>query len=235
MNPQDIIAFPEKFEGEFWSIDKIHAYDKNAKVHPPEQIEQLVKSIKRHKLVNIPQIAPDGQIITGHGRIQALIQMGLTEIPVIVRSDLSAVEIRELRIADNKTTSEKYDYALLKDDLSGLSELVSGDLELLTTGLSDREMSMMLADIGEMDMNVFSSDLDFSTEVVRESEKAEAAITSTDNEARVALAKAFGFKDVTVAQSRTLKRFMSAIEANTGKEGADALVAYLEKSLLETA
>ena len=58
------------------NIDKLIPYEKNAKIHTPEQIEQIKNSIK--EFGNNDPIAVDSNnvIIEGHGRVLALKELG---------------------------------------------------------------------------------------------------------------------------------------------------------------
>lgn len=71
------------------SIDKIKPYENNAKLHPPEQIEQIKKSIL--EFGNNDPIAVDerGVIIEGYGRYQALKELDIEEAQVIRLSHLT--------------------------------------------------------------------------------------------------------------------------------------------------
>ena len=50
------------------SIDKIKPYENNAKLHPPEQIEPIKKSIQEFGNNDPIAIDENGVIIEGHGR-----------------------------------------------------------------------------------------------------------------------------------------------------------------------
>ena len=63
------------------SIDKLKPYEKNAKLHPQAQIEQIKKSIEMYG--NNDPIAVWGKnntIVEGHGRYLALKEMGATRL-----------------------------------------------------------------------------------------------------------------------------------------------------------
>ena len=49
-------------------------------------------------------VAADGELIAGHGRVLAAVQLGLTEAPVIVLGHLSEAQRRAYRIAGSKLT-----------------------------------------------------------------------------------------------------------------------------------
>ena len=64
------------------SIDAIKSYENNAKLHPPEQIEQIKRSILEFGNNDPIAIDENGVIIEGHGRYEALKQLGFDEIEI---------------------------------------------------------------------------------------------------------------------------------------------------------
>ena len=62
-------------------IDDIKPYKNNAKIHTPEQIEQIKKSIEQFGMNDpIAVWGKDNIIVEGHGRLEALKQLGYTEV-----------------------------------------------------------------------------------------------------------------------------------------------------------
>lgn len=60
---------------EYVDIDSIKPYKNNAKKHPQEQIEQIKKSIELFGN-NDPIAVWNNEIVEGHGRYEALKQIG---------------------------------------------------------------------------------------------------------------------------------------------------------------
>ena len=71
------------------SIEKIKPYENNAKLHPPEQIEQIKKSIIEFGNNDPIAIDENNVIIEGHGRYFALKELGFKEAEVIKLSHLN--------------------------------------------------------------------------------------------------------------------------------------------------
>lgn len=212
-----------KLPVETWDVEKPIPDPKNAKKHPPEQITMLAKSLKKLGMANPIQVRPNGVIIVGHGRQLAAKEAGWTTVPVIVRHDLSEAEADALAIADNKTASTDYDTELLKEGIQALND-VGFDLD--TLGFDDNELSKMTVDFGELSDEAFVENI---TEAVEE-QKAENTVKEAEVDGTAApVADALGFKRVTIEQSRKVRSFMSAIEAKTGKLGAEALVAFIDE------
>lgn len=98
-------------------------FKKNAKPHTEEQIEILAGIISRDGFDQPIVVDKNKTIIKGHGRTLASLQLGLDEVPVIVRDDLSAKEVRLSRIVDNETVDTEWDAMTLHMELKGIGEL----------------------------------------------------------------------------------------------------------------
>ena len=60
------------------SVKDLVPYDRNPKLHPDSQIEQLANSIREWGFTIPVLIDPEGNVIAGHGRLLAAKQVGLT-------------------------------------------------------------------------------------------------------------------------------------------------------------
>lgn len=85
-------------------IDKLKPYDRNAKLHPKEQIEQIKKSIKDFGFNDPVAVWKDGEIIEGHGRLIAAKELGIKKVPVIRLDDLTDQQRKAYMLAHNKLT-----------------------------------------------------------------------------------------------------------------------------------
>lgn len=117
-------------------INKIKPYEKNAKIHTPEQIEQIKKSIQEFGMNDpIAVWGKDNLIVEGHGRLEALKQLGYTEVECIRLDHLTDEERRAYTLAHNKLTmNTDFDIDLLNDELFNIDnidmELFGFDVEL---------------------------------------------------------------------------------------------------------
>lgn len=119
---------------ELIKIEKLKAYEKNAKQHPKSQIEAIARSIKEFGF-NVPVVVDAGNnIVCGHGRVEAARYLKETEVPCIRRDDLSPDQIRAYRLADNKLNESDWDMALVTEELKAL-KLEGFDITL--TGFDD--------------------------------------------------------------------------------------------------
>lgn len=96
-------------------------YERNAKIHPQRQIDNIINSISRFGWQQPIVVDKDMVVIIGHGRLMAALQMELDEVPVLIADNLTEEETRELRIVDNKTNESEWDWETLKKDVEGLS------------------------------------------------------------------------------------------------------------------
>jgi len=126
--------------------DELIPYANNPKEHPDEQVNKIASSIKNYGWDQPIVVDGDGEIIKGHGRLQAAERLGLDEVPVIWREDLSDAEAKAARIADNKTAESPWNDDLLATELEVLDEF--DDVEL---GFDDGEIEDLLDEFHEDD------------------------------------------------------------------------------------
>jgi ParB-like chromosome segregation protein Spo0J len=122
--------------------DELIPYSNNPKEHPDEQVKKIASSIKNYGWDQPIVVDGDGEIIKGHGRLQAAEMLGLNEVPVIRREDLTDAEARAARIADNKTAESPWDDDLLATELD-----VLGDFSNESLGFDDGEIDSLLAEM----------------------------------------------------------------------------------------
>ena len=104
-------------------------------------LERLMKSIRQLGF-NQPILVAGSEIIDGHVRTEAASQLGLKTVPVIDCSHLSPSEVRQLRLAANRTAElGKWNIEKLKAEFEALIEL-GADLEV--TGFTSEERDIVL-------------------------------------------------------------------------------------------
>ena len=110
-------------------IGKLKPYEKNAKIHTKEQIEQIKASIEQFGM-NDP-IAVWGEqnlIVEGHGRLEALKQLGYEEVECIRLDHLTDEERKAYTLAHNKLTmNTDFDFNLLDAELSEIIDIDMSD------------------------------------------------------------------------------------------------------------
>ena len=106
------------------SIDSLKPYEKNAKLHPKKQIEQIKESIQRFGMNDPIGIwGKDNLIVEGHGRYLACKELGITEVPCIRLDSLTDEQRREYTLIHNKTTMNSgFDEDMLAEELKKIAE-----------------------------------------------------------------------------------------------------------------
>ena len=125
-------------------INSILGYINNTRVHSQEQIDQIKSSIIEFGMCTPIGIHND-TIVYGHGRHEALKQLGYDEVPTLDLSHLTEAQRKAFTIADNKIgDNSSFDEELLKIELQSLQEM---DFDLSLTGFSDEELNDFDLDI----------------------------------------------------------------------------------------
>lgn len=102
-------------------VDKLKPYANNARTHSPEQIAQLVESIREWGWTQPILIDGRNEIIAGHGRLEAAKSLGVKEVPVIVARGWTAEQKRAYALADNQLAlNAEWDMDLLAIELGEL-------------------------------------------------------------------------------------------------------------------
>ncbi len=150
------------------SVKELIPYDRNPKLHPDDQIEQLANSIEQWGWTTPILVDEDGMVIAGHGRLFAADRLGLEEVPVMVASGWTEDQKRAYVIADNKLAENGgWDTGLYFSELKALQ---AADFDLTLAGvdvdLSQFDYSPNLApdsawaEVQDSDISSASSHLD---------------------------------------------------------------------------
>ena len=83
-------------------ISSLRPYTRNARTHSKKQVKQIATSIGRFGFNNRVLVSDEGEIIAGHGRVEAAKLLGWKSVPTIALSHLSDAERRAYVLADNK-------------------------------------------------------------------------------------------------------------------------------------
>lgn len=111
-------------------ITAIRPYENNAKIHTPEQIEQIKNSIL--EFGNNDPIAIDGEgvIIEGHGRLLALQALGYEEVEVIRLGHLTEEQRKAYTLVHNKLTMNTgFDLDILAEELQAIENINMKDYD----------------------------------------------------------------------------------------------------------
>src|SRR5882757_3326595 len=128
---------------EYWPLDRLIPYARNARTHSPAQVAEIAGSIRAFGFSNPILVGEGADIIAGHGRLAAARKLGLQEAPVVVLRGLSDAQRRQLVLADNKIAlNAGWDAKMLSLKLADLSAL-GADLSML--GFTIKELSAALS------------------------------------------------------------------------------------------
>lgn len=129
---------------EYVPKSELKTYANNAKLHTPEQVEGIKKSIQQLGFNDPIAIWKDNTIIEGHGRLMAAMEMDdITEVPVIRLDGLTDKERRAYIIAHNKLTLKTdFDSDLLGEELKEIMD----DFDMTDFGFGDFELTMLTED-----------------------------------------------------------------------------------------
>lgn len=131
------------------SPSDLRPYSRNARTHSRKQVRQIADSIERFGFTNPVLVSDDGEIIAGHGRVEAAKLLGLRTVPTLQLSHLSAEERRAYVLADNKLAlNAGWDQDILAIELQALIDL---DFDVSLTGFSLAEVDFTLDAARERD------------------------------------------------------------------------------------
>lgn len=114
---------------EYLNKQDLKPYANNAKVHTAEQIEQIKRSIAEFGMNDPIAIWHDNEIVEGHGRLLALMEMDdVEQVPVIRLDDLTDEQRRAYMLVHNKLTmNTDFDVDLLDIELDNILDIDMGE------------------------------------------------------------------------------------------------------------
>lgn len=124
-----------KLKVDYIPIEQLKPYEKNAKIHTPEQIEQIKKSIQEFGMNDPISIwGEDNLVVEGHGRLQACKELGMKEVPIIRLDDLTDEQRRAYTLVHNQTTMNTgFNMVILDEELDNI------DIDMSELGFPDGE------------------------------------------------------------------------------------------------
>jgi len=120
---------------------ELKPWPSNPRTHSDKQLVKLKASIQKFGFTAPVLVDESGTILSGHGRVLAAQELGLTSIPTRVISGLTPAKKRAYVIADNKLAQlSTWDAGLLKTELE---ILMQEDFDIEVTGFSTAEIDIM--------------------------------------------------------------------------------------------
>jgi hypothetical protein len=119
---------------EIWPIERPIPYARNPRKITEEAVAGVAGSIKEFGFKQPIVVDSEGVIIMGHTRLKAAQRLGLTEVPVLVASDLTPTQCQALRLTDNRVGEfSEWDNEMLKLEIEDLG----GAIDLQFAGFDD--------------------------------------------------------------------------------------------------
>src|SRR5207253_7045097 len=132
------------------AVEELKPDPANPRVHSKKQIRQIAESIRIFGF-NVPiLIDHEGKVISGHGRLLACRELGITEVPTLCLDHLSPAQARAFMISDNRLTEiASWDDQLLARQLKELS-LCGLDFSLEIIGFEMAEIDLRISSLDDM-------------------------------------------------------------------------------------
>ena len=117
---------------EYVKPSALHEYKNNAREHHEADVNAIAASIKEFGF-NDPIGVWNDEIVEGHGRLLAAIQLGLKKVPIIRLDSLTDEQRKAYALAHNKTAElSNWNFDLLESELAEL-----GNIDMSQFGFND--------------------------------------------------------------------------------------------------
>ena len=129
---------------EIRKISELIPYERNARTHSPAQIEQLRRSLREFGFVTPVLIDGAGNVIAGHGRLEAARLEGIEDAPCVLVEHLTDAQRRAYILADNRLAeSAGWDEELLSSELLDLRD---AGMDLTVAGFAAADIMLTPTD-----------------------------------------------------------------------------------------
>lgn len=123
---------------------------RNPKKHPESQVADIAASLERFGYIEKLVIRPNGQLVGGEGRLEAIKRLGWDEIECLVVAGLSETAYSALGLALNKLGENgRYDNDILRDVILGIHE--DGE-NAMSLGFSQAELKGILEEPADLEV-----------------------------------------------------------------------------------
>lgn len=114
----------QKLRVEYVDVGTLKPYERNAKIHTDEQVDQIARSIEEFGMNDPIAVWKDGEIIEGHGRLMACQKLGITEVPIIRLDGLTDEQRRAyMNVHNQLTMNTGFDIDLLAEELGKIENI----------------------------------------------------------------------------------------------------------------
>ncbi|WP_315792270.1 MULTISPECIES: ParB/Srx family N-terminal domain-containing protein [unclassified Bradyrhizobium] len=123
---------------------------RNANRHSESQVAQIVTSIEQFGYIDKIVIRPNGQLVGGEGRLDAIKRLGWDEVAVRVVSGLSEAQYKALGLALNRIPrNSRFDEDVLRELLGEIQTEGENPLNL---GFSPAELDKILSEPADLEV-----------------------------------------------------------------------------------
>ena len=113
------------------NINELKPYKNNAKKHPQNQIDKIKKSIEEFGFNDPIGIDKNNMIIEGHGRYEALKQLGVKQVPCIELNNMTEEQKKAYILVHNKLNMDTgFDNSILNDELLSIDTIDMSEFDL---------------------------------------------------------------------------------------------------------
>lgn len=119
---------------EYLPVDQLKPYERNARLHQPEDIDAICESIKEFGFDDPIGIWSDRNVIVeGHGRLMAAKKLGMESVPCIRLDHLTDEQRRAYALAHNRTAElSEWDLAMKQLEIMNIT-----DIDMSKLGFTD--------------------------------------------------------------------------------------------------
>lgn len=151
------------FDSEDIEIEKIIPYARNPRKNK-SAIVKVAASIAEYGFKQPIVVDSEMVVIVGHARLEAAHALGLQKVPVHVAKNLTPIQAKAYRIADNRTHEEAgWDEELLALELEELQE---AGFDLESTAFDTSELDALLTEFSDCNENDIESIPDMPEEPI---------------------------------------------------------------------
>jgi DNA modification methylase len=129
---------------QYLSPSALPALGRKSRTHPKEQIRRIADSIRTFGFTVPVLIDETNKVIAGNARVEAALQLGLSQVPVVTLSHLTREQKRAFVIAENQlATLSGWDKGVLRIEFQELSE-IDLDFSLEITGFDEPQIDALM-------------------------------------------------------------------------------------------
>lgn len=134
-------------------ISEIKPFPKNYKEHPQSQVSKLCKSLRAFGWTKPVCVNINGEIVAGHGMVEAAKEEGYTHIPVLYvtfdENQTKAYVVADNRLSEIAETNQD----MLSELLSEISEIPDFDIEAVGFTLDEIDLDLESKEVVEDEFN----------------------------------------------------------------------------------